>query len=102
MGYLHLTKSEFESSIVRSSDPSVLTAPSAVCLDAIDRVRSMATEVTLYIGPATVYKKFRFTDPNAWEAVRSQILSAMNAGKGTIEIPWKGDTIVYVYSPYLG
>jgi hypothetical protein len=61
----------------------------------------MATDVTLYIGPATAYKKFRFADRNAWEAVRSQILSAMNAGKGTIEIAWKGDTIVYVYSPYL-
>ncbi|HYI51173.1 MAG TPA: hypothetical protein VEX42_06340 [Microbacterium sp.] len=61
----------------------------------------MATDVTLCIGPATAYKKFRFADRNAWEAVRSQILSAMNAGKGTIEVAWKGDTIVYVYSPYL-
>jgi hypothetical protein len=61
----------------------------------------MATDVTLYIGPATAYRKFRFTDRNAWEAVRSQILSAMNAGKGTIEFPWKSDTIVFVYSPYL-
>ena len=61
----------------------------------------MASDVTLYIGPATAYKKFRFTETDAWEAVRSQILAAMNAGKGTIEIPWKGDTVVYVYSPYL-
>ena len=61
----------------------------------------MATNVTLYIGPETAYKKFRFTVANVWEAVRSQILAAMNEGKGTIEIPWKGDTIVYVYSPYL-
>jgi hypothetical protein len=61
----------------------------------------MATDVTLYIGPATAYKKFRFVDMSAWEVVRSQIISAMNAGKGTIEIAWKGDTIVYVYSPYL-
>jgi len=61
----------------------------------------MATDVTLYIGPATAYKKFRFTDKIVWEAVSSQIVSAMNAGKGMIEIAWKGDTIVYVYSPYL-
>ena len=61
----------------------------------------MATDVTLYIGPATAYKKFRFTDVNEWEAVRSQIISAMDAGKGTIKIAWKGDNIVYVYSRYL-
>jgi hypothetical protein len=61
----------------------------------------MATDVILYIGPATAYRKFRFTDRDAWEAVRSQILSAMNAGKGIIEIPWKGDITVFVYSPYL-
>ncbi|SFR93227.1 hypothetical protein SAMN04487846_0769 [Microbacterium sp. cf046] len=61
----------------------------------------MATEVTLYIGPETAYRKFRFTEASAWDAVRSQILTAMDAGKGTIEIAWKGDTIVYVYSPYL-
>ena len=61
----------------------------------------MATDVTLYIGPETAYKKFRFTDANDWEAVRSQIIAAMSAGKGMIRIPWKGDTIVYVYSPYL-
>ncbi len=61
----------------------------------------MTTDVSLYIGPETVYKKFRFTEATAWEAVHSQILTAMNAGKGTIEIPWKGDRIVYVYSPYL-
>ncbi|MFE5409320.1 hypothetical protein [Microbacterium sp. NPDC056569] len=61
----------------------------------------MATDVTLYVGPETAYRKFRFTDPDVWEAVRSQILSAMNAGKGTIQIPWKGDNVVYVYSPYL-
>jgi hypothetical protein len=61
----------------------------------------MTTDVSLYIGPETVYKKFRFTDAKAWEAVRSQIVTAMDAGKGTIEIAWKGDKIVYVYSPYL-
>lgn len=61
----------------------------------------MATDVTMYIGPETAYKKYRFTDRGAWDAVRSQIIDAMNAGRGTIEIPWKGDTIVYVYSPYL-
>ena len=36
-----------------------------------------------------------------WEGVRSQIINAMNAGKGTIEIERKGDTVVYVYSPFL-
>lgn len=61
----------------------------------------MASDVTLYIGPETAYKKFRFADASVWEAVRSQIVSAMDAGKGTIEIPWKGDTVVFVYSPYL-
>ncbi len=61
----------------------------------------MAADVTLYIGPETAYKKFRFADANAWETVRSQIVAAMNAGRGLIEIAWKGDTIVYVYSPYL-
>jgi hypothetical protein len=61
----------------------------------------MTPDVTLYIGPETAYKKYRFTDPDAWAAVRSQIIDAMNAGRGTIEIPWKGDTIVYVYSPNL-
>lgn len=61
----------------------------------------MATNVTLYIGPATAYRKYRFTDGDVWESVRSQIISAMDAGKGRIEIAWKGDTIVYVYSPYL-
>jgi hypothetical protein len=61
----------------------------------------MTTDISLYIGPETMYKKFRFTDLDVWDGVRSQILSAMDAGKGTIEIPWKGDAIVYVYSPYL-
>jgi len=61
----------------------------------------MAQNVTLYIGPATAYRKFRFTEVGAWEAVRTQIIAAMNAGKGTIEIAWKGETTVYVYSPYL-
>jgi hypothetical protein len=36
-----------------------------------------------------------------WETVRSQIVAAMEAGRGLIEIPWKGDTVVFVYSPYL-
>jgi hypothetical protein len=36
-----------------------------------------------------------------WAGVRSQIVSAMDAGKGTIEIDRKGDRIVYVYSPFL-
>ena len=61
----------------------------------------MTTDVTLYIGPVTAYKKFRFTDADVWEGVRSQIIDAMNAGKGTIEISRKGDKLVYVYSPYL-
>ena len=61
----------------------------------------MATDVTLYIGPETAYRKFRFTDAAAWEAVRSQVTAAMGAGRGLIEIPWKGDNVVFVYSPYL-
>ncbi|WP_026482167.1 hypothetical protein [Agromyces subbeticus] len=62
----------------------------------------MATDVTLYIGSAAPnYAKFRFTDAATWEGVRSQIITAMNAGKGTIEIDRKGDTVVYVYTPFL-
>lgn len=61
----------------------------------------MATDVTLYIGPETAYKKFRFTDADVWQGVHSQIIRAMNAGKGTIEIDRKRDKLVYVYSPYL-
>ena len=61
----------------------------------------MATDVTLYIGTAPNYAKFRFTDAPVWERVRSQIIDAMNMGKGTIEIDRKGDKVVYVYSPFL-
>ena len=61
----------------------------------------MATDVTLYIGTAPNYAKFRFTDAAVWEGVRSQIINAMNMGKGTIEIDRKGDKVVYVYSPFL-
>ena len=61
----------------------------------------MATEVTLYIGTPPNYAKFRFSDAAAWEAVRSQIVNAMNMGNGTIEIERKGDKVVYVYSPFL-
>ncbi|MCC2030873.1 hypothetical protein [Microbacterium allomyrinae] len=61
----------------------------------------MATDVTLYIGLAPYNAKFRFSDPVVWEGVRSQIIGAMNAGKGTIEIDHKGNKIVYVYSPFL-
>ncbi|MBM7829790.1 hypothetical protein JOE59_000495 [Agromyces cerinus] len=62
----------------------------------------MTTDVTLYIGSvAPNYAKFRFTDGPTWEGVRSQIMDAMNAGKGTIEIDRKRDKVVYVYSPFL-
>jgi hypothetical protein len=61
----------------------------------------MATDVTLYIGTAPNYAKFRFTDAQVWESVQSQITNAMNMGKGTIEIERKGDKVVYVYSPFL-
>ena len=61
----------------------------------------MATDVTLYIGIPPNYAKFRFTDSLIWDGVRSQIISAMDAGRGTIEINRKGDKIVYVYSPFL-
>ncbi|MGN8551420.1 UNVERIFIED_CONTAM: hypothetical protein OHV15_02405 [Microbacterium sp. SLM126] len=61
----------------------------------------MATNVTLYIGLAPYQAKFRFTDAETWSRVRAQIIGAMNAGKGTIEIDRKGDKAVYVYSPFL-
>ena len=61
----------------------------------------MATDVTLYIGTAPNYAKFRFADTRAWDGIRSQIITAMNMGKGTIEIDRKGDRVVYVYSPFL-
>ncbi|MFC8679958.1 hypothetical protein ACFT30_00445 [Microbacterium ureisolvens] len=61
----------------------------------------MASDVTLYIGPETAYRKFRFASASEWEPVHSQIMAAMDAGKGLIEIPWKGDNVVFVYSPYL-
>jgi hypothetical protein len=48
------------------------------------------------------YAKFRFRDAREWEGVRSQIINAMNVGKGTIEIDRRGDRVVYVYSPFLG
>ena len=61
----------------------------------------MATDVTLYIGSVPNYTKFRFTDAGVWDGVRSQIIDAMNVGKGTIEIDRKGDKVVHVYSPFL-
>ena len=61
----------------------------------------MAADVSLYIGTAPNYAKFRFTDARVWEGVRSQIITAMNMGRGTIEIDRKGDKVVYVYSPFL-
>ncbi|MDY0910891.1 hypothetical protein [Microbacterium sp. CFBP9034] len=59
------------------------------------------TDVTLYIGTMPYPAKFRFADASVWHNVRSQILAAMDAGKGTIEIDRKGDKVVYVYSPFL-
>jgi hypothetical protein len=68
----------------------------------LDRVRHMAKDVTLYVGStAPNYAKCRFRDAHEWEGVRSQIINAMNMGKGTIEIDRKGDKVVYVYSPFL-
>lgn len=61
----------------------------------------MATDVTLYIGLAPYNAKHRFSDAEVWEGVRAQIIAAMDAGRGTIEIDRKGDRVVYVYSPYL-
>ncbi len=62
----------------------------------------MTKDVTLYIGSqAPNYAKFRFNDAAQWEGVRSQIINAMNMGKGTIEIQRKSDKVVYVYSPFL-
>ena len=68
---------------------------------ALGRVRRMATDVTLYIGTPPNYAKFRFTDAAVWEGVRTQIIDAMNMGRGTIEIDRKGDRVDYVYSPVL-
>ena len=68
----------------------------------LDRLCRMAKDVTLYVGStAPYYAKFRFRDAREWEGVRSQIINAMNMGKGTIEIDRKGDRVVYVYSPFL-
>ena len=61
----------------------------------------MHTDVTLYFGTTPSHTKYHFTDAHVWAGVRSQILAAMNAGKGTIEIDRKGDKVVYVYSPFL-
>ena len=67
----------------------------------LGRVRPMETDVTLYIGLAPYHAKFRFSDAAVWQGVRSQIVDAMNLGRGTIEIDRKGDKVVYVYSPFL-
>ena len=62
----------------------------------------MTTNVTLYVGTIDAnYAKFRFTDAAEWEAARAQITSAMDAGRGLIELDRKGDKVVYVYSPHL-
>ena len=61
----------------------------------------MPTDVTLYMGIAPNFAEFRFTDARVWKEGHSQIINAMNMGKGTIEIDRKGDKIVYVYSPFL-
>lgn len=62
----------------------------------------MATDITLYIGPDPHAEARRFTDPHKWEAVKSQIVNALNMGKGTIEIPVaENEKVVYVYSPTL-
>ena len=68
----------------------------------LDRVRHMATDVTLHAGSTPPnYAKFRFRDAQEWEGVRAQMIDAMNLGKGTIEIDRKGGKVVYVYSPFL-
>lgn len=62
----------------------------------------MATDVTLYFGIEPHLEDYSLTDPAEWGAVRSQIVSAVNAGKGLITIPRKsGGEVVYVYSPTL-
>ncbi|QKJ18949.1 hypothetical protein [Microbacterium hominis] len=61
----------------------------------------MASKVSLYIGPATAYKKFTFSDAAVWAAVREQIVVAMDAGSGLIQIDYKGERFVFVYSPHL-
>lgn len=62
----------------------------------------MATDVALFIGPEALEEGFRFTDRDEWEEVRSQIIFAMNAGKGTITIPrGNGAHHVYVFTQSL-
>ena len=61
----------------------------------------MTTDVTLYIGLAPYHAKYRFTDPDVWHGVRSQIINASQLGNGTIEIDHKGGKVVYVYTPFL-
>lgn len=61
----------------------------------------MATNVTLYVGISPYQAKYHFTDAHVWEGVRSQILRAMTAAQGMIEIERKNDKIIYVYSPFL-
>ncbi|KRA23830.1 hypothetical protein ASD65_04885 [Microbacterium sp. Root61] len=61
----------------------------------------MATNVTLYVGTAPYHAKYHFDEAHTWESVRSQILRAMTAGQGTIEIERKNDKIIYVYGPFL-
>lgn len=61
----------------------------------------MDTNVALFVGTAPMHTKFHFTDYREWQTVRAQIITAMHAGKGLIEIQRTGDKVVYVYSPML-
>lgn len=64
-------------------------------------VRDMDTNVSLSIGTGPMHAKYHFTDRTEWGAVRTQILAAVEAGKGLIEIVRTSDTVVYVYGPHL-
>lgn len=62
----------------------------------------MGTNITLYIGPDPHAEERRYTDPHLWESVRSQIETAVAAGRGLIKVPAaQGGERVYVYSPTL-
>lgn len=70
-------------------------------LSATRYVADMATKVSLYFGLEPDFEEFEFTDARAWEYVRSQIETAVQAGQGLIRIPRQRGERVYVYSPTL-
>ena len=61
----------------------------------------MATDVTLYVGPVTAYKKFRFTDADVSGRCPFADPRRDEAGQGHDRDRPQGDKLVYVYCPYL-